>query len=293
MEKDTRTWVWWSDDQSRKSGLVSILAISECVVCVYVYWWLWLNWGVTWHLWLIVLVTPLVLMQSDASRFSAGKWSATLDKDIDVERETSTAWRLFIAGIICVLAFLVVVSAVGFLTQNGKMLGPVSITSVILLVYVFCLAITVSVEGLHFDFLLWGAWGAGIGILLGLLVCILGFSQMEFDLFMTVTVAVVLLIGWIPSILIGTAIGFAMRGFFLVAFSTIFHPVLGLRSISKNWIKLTNSTDMFDPPKLLLGMNGMTSKDLITIFEKIWRKNTELKGRIQTVAILMPMFLFF
>jgi len=74
IEPASRSWVWRSTEPSRAAGLVSILAVAEALACVAVYWLLWLWLGVTWHHWLILIATPLVLLRSEQSVALGVKW---------------------------------------------------------------------------------------------------------------------------------------------------------------------------------------------------------------------------
>ena len=73
-EGATNQWVWWSDAQSRAAGAISILAVTETLFFVVVYWLLVLWAGITWHHWVILIATPLVLMRSEASMVLGVKW---------------------------------------------------------------------------------------------------------------------------------------------------------------------------------------------------------------------------
>jgi len=71
---DSRPFVMYSTEESRAKGVVSLLDVAETLICVALYWLLWLKWGVTWHHWMIVIATPLVLMRSEASIEKGVAW---------------------------------------------------------------------------------------------------------------------------------------------------------------------------------------------------------------------------
>ncbi|MEM8572053.1 MAG: hypothetical protein AAGG56_14280 [Pseudomonadota bacterium] len=66
-ETNERGWVWASTEESRAAGKVSILAITETLLCVIVYWVLLLYFGVRWHHWFILIAAPLMLLRSEQS----------------------------------------------------------------------------------------------------------------------------------------------------------------------------------------------------------------------------------
>jgi len=86
MQNPATTWVWKSTAESRAARLPSVLALSETLICVAIYWMLWLQFGVTWHHWLIVIATPLVLLRSEQSKALGVKWF-----DDFWDRESSSA----------------------------------------------------------------------------------------------------------------------------------------------------------------------------------------------------------
>lgn len=62
-----KQFVWWSDKASRKAGTPSVLACIETIACILVYFLLALKFGVTWHHWIVLIATPLVLLRSSSS----------------------------------------------------------------------------------------------------------------------------------------------------------------------------------------------------------------------------------
>ena len=69
-----RQWVWRSDAASRAAGKISVLAVAETLICVAVCGILLVRYGITWHHWLILIATPLVLLRSDASVADGVRW---------------------------------------------------------------------------------------------------------------------------------------------------------------------------------------------------------------------------
>ena len=76
-EATKNSWVWRSTDVSRAARQVSVLAVAETLVCVALYWVLLLWLGVTWHHWMILIATPLVLLRSEQSMALGVKWFST------------------------------------------------------------------------------------------------------------------------------------------------------------------------------------------------------------------------
>jgi hypothetical protein len=74
IETTKRAWVWRSTEESRAAGQASVLAVFETLVCVALYWVLLLWFGVTWHHWMILIATPLVLLRSEQSVALGVKW---------------------------------------------------------------------------------------------------------------------------------------------------------------------------------------------------------------------------
>jgi len=115
-EKLTRSWVWRSTEESRAAGLVSVLAVTETVACVAMYWVLMFWFGVTWHHWLILIATPMVLLRSQQSVALGLGWferyGTTLIEDVDL---------LSAKGLAATTLGLVVASfAVWILAQNWE-----------------------------------------------------------------------------------------------------------------------------------------------------------------------------
>jgi len=73
-EQKNRSWVWYSTDASREAGQISVLAVVETLACVVAFWVLLLWFDVRWHLWLILLATPFVLLRSKQSVALGAKW---------------------------------------------------------------------------------------------------------------------------------------------------------------------------------------------------------------------------
>lgn len=67
-------WVWYSTEESRAAGQVSVLAVAETVLCVAVYWVLVLWLGLTWHHWMILIAAPMVLLRSEGSVATGVAW---------------------------------------------------------------------------------------------------------------------------------------------------------------------------------------------------------------------------
>ncbi|ATX64604.1 hypothetical protein [Roseinatronobacter bogoriensis] len=93
-----KTWVWRSTEDSRAAGLVSVLAVAETLACVALYWVLFLWFGVTWHHWLILIATPLVLLRSERSIAKGVEWfNAYIDQSD--EKKPSLIKTVMILGL--------------------------------------------------------------------------------------------------------------------------------------------------------------------------------------------------
>lgn len=62
-----RGWVWFSTDNSRAEGKLSLLALLETTICVGLYWWIWIVEGFHLELGLLLVSTLLVLFRSKDS----------------------------------------------------------------------------------------------------------------------------------------------------------------------------------------------------------------------------------
>ncbi len=101
-EEPTQGWVWISSEASRAAGRVSVVAVAETLICVALYWLLILYWGVTWHHWMIVVATPLVLMRSRASTSKGVRWFSAFEDSAESKKENSICkWRISIFPLLC------------------------------------------------------------------------------------------------------------------------------------------------------------------------------------------------
>ena len=67
MEPPERSWVWYSDKESRTAGNISVLAVAETIAAVAFYWWLAFKIDTMFILIASPVVVFLVLLRSDES----------------------------------------------------------------------------------------------------------------------------------------------------------------------------------------------------------------------------------
>lgn len=87
-------FVWLSSYDSRAAGKISILAVTETVLAVGLFWGLYLWTGFAWHLVTSVLAAPFVLFRSDAGvHMVHGLWGKWTD-------DAAAIWRDWVAWIV-------------------------------------------------------------------------------------------------------------------------------------------------------------------------------------------------
>ena len=151
---EANRWVWRSTEASRAAGQVSVLAIAETLVCVALYWLLLLWLGVTWHHWMILIATPLVLLRSKQSLVLGVKWFEEY-----LENPTDISLRSIKDIGIVITSFLLSGLACMFLTNHwlAGEIGWVLIAKIMLVVGLgAALAIAIGVAHNH------GASGSGL-----------------------------------------------------------------------------------------------------------------------------------
>jgi len=251
-------FVWWSSPESRASGVVSVLAIVETLLCVTLYWLLWLKWGVTWHHWLIVLATPLVLMRSEASVKRGLAWfEAYFDENKDIALKSVLGVTLALLSIALALGAAWVLSKAWLTDVAGWALAGRSVL-VGLIVLTVGLAVSAASAGIHSrifqvvgGFVLMGALAitaggmfSGAGAVLGVVAAVAA----------VVTFATA---GSLPVVYAlmgpGLALGTWVRAVATRVVATARHPVAGLRALPRNWRYLVWHSDSLDPPELVPG----------------------------------------
>lgn len=263
------SFVWYSTPDSRASGVVALLAVAETVICVALYWLLWLKWGVTWHHWLILVASPLVLMRSEVSVKKGLAWfDAYWDEKEGVRLPSIKA--LVVIAITSTLAY----GAAWFLEENWlaefsgwalfwlyAVVGFVSVNVVLAIlvaggivapqaasgetVAALALAASATVAGAEAaagaGAAVGAAAGAGAGVAAG---------------------AVVVLSKSAPPVAIAAAAlgagvgifgGIWLRALATRTVATFLHPIAGVQAIPANWRRFVWQSDLRDPPELLPG----------------------------------------
>ncbi|MEP2717040.1 hypothetical protein [Pseudophaeobacter sp.] len=224
-------FVWYSTKESRTTGIVSLLAVAETVICVALYWLFWLKWGVTWHHWMIVVATPLVLMRSKASVKKGVAW---FDAYWHVRSQESHSYvkRIAFAALSAVFSLCVA----WFLARNWL----------------------ADLTGWP---LIWRSAIVGlISLNLGLAVAIARAAEEAGTMARSITRALartgslaIAGAGTVAILGLGFAIGIWFRAIMTRAMATFSHPIDGLHSIPTNWRHFVWHLDFLDPPELLPG----------------------------------------
>ena len=94
--------VWWSSDETRRSGVVSALAIIETILSSSIFLKLLNFYGLTWHHLVFLIASPLVLMRSTASvKQGVSLFEKFFDKSIEAARPM-TSKDVALVNVMCV-----------------------------------------------------------------------------------------------------------------------------------------------------------------------------------------------
>ena len=215
-ETPKRGWVWRSTEESREAGQVSIFAVAETFVCVVLYWVLLLWLGVTWHHWMILIPTPLVLLRSEQSVALGVKWFEAYENGPDVPLRS-------VKGIGIVGVSFAVAGLVGWFLADHWLVGS---TGWVLLAKGMAVGWLALNLGLAVAVLGAGA-GAGVGAVLG-------------------TVAGL-------AALAGIGVGYWLRAIVTRFAATMRFLLPGLVQFPASWRFSTTVSDLFHPPELIPG----------------------------------------
>lgn len=257
-------FVWYSTEESRATGLVSLLAVAETVICVALYWLLWLKWGVTWHHWLIVAATPLVLMRSDASVKTGVAWFDQYWGDKIVVPLGSAKGIAIVA-----LSAPFVLSVPGFLAQNW--LTDLTEWSLIwrsavvgLISMIFGTAVGTAGAGAT----------SGAAAATGLLAVAAAVAAAAGAAAGTAagTAAGAAGAGAVTGVSVGAGaaviLGMWLRAIMTRSLATFSHPLAGLQAIPTNWRHLVWHSDLRDPPELVPGHDDTSFRVLVEEFKE-------------------------
>ena len=267
----TQRFVLFSTPESRNAGVISLLAVAETLVCVVLYWLLWLKWGVTWHHWLIVAATPLVLMLSEASVDKGLMW---FEKYFD---QPGTVFPLTSAkGFgLQAISFVVTFGVAWYLANNwvaGSTGWPLIWRSAVigLLAMQTGVALAVAVAGagagetdevveVGVGAVMMGvAVGVGEAVMMGV-----GAGAETGTIWLAAVVAVA---GAATVTAAGGVIGIWFRAILTRSAATLSHPLPGLKAIPANWQHFIWHSDFRNPPELISGHNPTSFREVFDSF---------------------------
>jgi hypothetical protein len=260
-------FVWYSTKDSRAAGIVSLLAVAETVICVALYWLLWLKWGVTWHHWLIVAATPLVLMRSEASVKKGGAWFDQYWSNAN-EVPLKSAKGIAIVALSAALAF----SVAWFLAQNWLVdltgwpliwsslaVGLISL-NIALAGAVLAAGLgagsgarAVAAAGVAAGVGAVAVAGAGAGVAAGAGAVALAAAGVGAGAGAKVAVVVGA----------GVVCGVWIRAIMTRSLATFSHPLVGLQAIPTNWRYFVWHSDLCEPPELLPGHDESSFVEMV------------------------------
>jgi hypothetical protein len=226
IEPASRSRVWRSTEPNRAAGQVSVLAVAETLACVVVYWLLWLWLGVTWHHWLILIATPLVLLRSEQSVALGVRWFKQYDDDFVSETKLHSA-----RGITAVFALLIVSGLAAWGLTQSWLVGA---SGWALFGKVFLIGLISITLGVMAAAVVTGAVWNWLGKALG------PWSWAPFPLI----IAGLALVVWLRA----TLTRFAATACFVIT---------GLTRLPSNWRFSILVSDVWHPPELLPGDEGL------------------------------------
>ena len=249
-------WVWVSSEDSRAAGIVSVMAMIETLICVALYWALWLYWGVTWHHWMILIATPLVLMRSKLS----------LQKGVDWFDGWSMYWtdkgksapKVYVIIVLSIIAAAAVVTLSRLVPDHASHSGLIAYNA------------AAVAAGLNVAFLLYTFFGMREkSERLSTIFAVVGIALL---LEMRVMVAVfAILLGWVLGLalfFLSVCLGIWLRAFIVRVSATFRHPILGAVAIPRNWVRHVLVIDFRDPPELIPGHLGLVYGERISLSVK-------------------------
>ncbi|WP_299864343.1 hypothetical protein [uncultured Hoeflea sp.] len=294
-------FVWYSTEESRAAGIVSLLAVAETVICVALYWLLWLKWGVTWHHWLIVVATPLLLMRSEASVKKGVAWFDpywTHENELSLRSAKGFTFVTFSAALAFGIAW---VSAQNWLADftglslilRSAVVGLVSLSFGLTVAGGLVTRNAVTGGGA----LEVAATGAGAGaVALALAIAGAGTGATAFAVAGALAAAAgVERAGAGAKVLAIPGVGVG-AGYFLIVWlraimtrslATFSHPLAGLKAIPTNWRHFVWHSDLRAPPELLPGHKATA---LLVFLGEIKAAASQDPFRYLLYPIALPIF---
>jgi len=90
-----RSWVWISDQASRRSGTLSVMAVAETIAASALGLWLWFHVGLYPMLLSSAVMAFLTMLRSDASIEKGARWFTAHEKQLN--RETAPRWQMILS----------------------------------------------------------------------------------------------------------------------------------------------------------------------------------------------------
>ena len=264
-----RNFVWHSSDASIEANKVSVLACFELVFSISLFWWAAWFFETYVHLWLSILVAPMLLLKSQKSVTNGVKFAKLFFRTNEkghyltkvnemVERRSiifaivgayfTFVWIKSGSGLFSTITALVVSGVIGFnLLMSGVSAGSgrgshyvetiCSAFAIGSLVYLIWFVSNGPIDYIHISLIL-------------LLITLVGqwaLPKRSFIKFNMDTIA-----GWLfLSTTFGPTWGFMSRIWLIRTFATSMSPVQGIVTLPNNWRTLIFSIDLKSTPVLL------------------------------------------
>jgi len=100
--KDTRSWVWYSNPASLRDGTLTVLAITETIAATALGIWLWFHIGVYPLLLSSAVMAFLTMLRSDASIEKGSRWFTAYEKQFS--EDTAPRWLIVLSITVATLA---------------------------------------------------------------------------------------------------------------------------------------------------------------------------------------------
>ncbi len=264
---------WYSTPESRAANKITVLAVTETVVSVTVYWWIAVAFDTYIHLVTSIVIAPLVLLRSEASIKLGVEMFERWELKIKVELKMSTLILTAVLAAACSglvawpLAENWLAAHTGWaLFWRAAILGCLALNIGVAVAAAAAGMLTGVVPGAGAGVTVAAVAAAGVvaGVVAG---AVAGAGVAAAAVAVAVAVAVaagavaravtgVAVVAVAAAVVTGLAVGTLIRALLIRFWATVTHLFAGARAFSKNWQDLTARTDVFQPPELIPGLHS-------------------------------------
>lgn len=239
-----------------------MLAVAETFACVALYWLLLLWLGVTWHHWMILIATPLVLLRSEQSVALGVKWfSEYYDDSNEVPLRSVKGIGIFAAS-------LVVSGLACWFLASTWLAG--------------------TTEWLLFAKSAAIGW-LGLNLAVATAAALAGRAAARAA--GAVTGAGAVTVAGAVAVAAGFALGVWLRAILIRLTATMRFPLSGAVQFPSNWRFSTTVSDVFHPPELIPGNDGMIYGKDISL--SIWKSDGSMKGAPHIAMSFLAVLIYF